>query len=157
MVAALAHAPSLRPMRPEDLDAVLAIELASYPFPWTRGIFEDCLRCGYNAWVAERHGVPCGYGLLSMGAGEAHVLNLCVAASARRLGLGRLLLQRLLQDAREASAERVFLEVRPSNAEAVALYHDTGFHLITRRPNYYPTHDGREDAMVMAMELLPPE
>jgi ribosomal-protein-alanine N-acetyltransferase len=157
MVAALADAPSLRPMRPEDLDAVLAIELASYPFPWTRGIFEDCLRCGYNAWVAERQGVPCGYGLLSMGAGEAHVLNLCVATSARRLGLGRLLLQRLLQDAREASAERVFLEVRPSNAEAVALYHDTGFHLITRRPNYYPTHDGREDALVMAMELLPPE
>src|SRR5690606_14946999 len=109
MVAALADAPSLRPMRPEDLDAVLAIELASYPFPWTRGIFEDCLRCGYNAWVAERQRVPCGYGLLSMGAGEAHVLNLCVAASARRLGLGRLLLQRLLQDAREASAERVFL------------------------------------------------
>ncbi len=157
MVAALAEATRLRLMVPEDLDAVLAIEIASYPFPWTRGIFEDCLRCGYHAWIAERQGEPCGYGLLSLGAGEAHVLNLCVAARARRLGLGRRLLSRLLQDAREARAERVFLEVRPSNAEAVSLYHDTGFHLITRRPNYYPTRDGREDALVMAMELLPDE
>lgn len=158
MVAALSEATTrLRPMRLDDLDAVMAIELASYPFPWTRGIFEDCLRCGYRAWIGERNAVPSGYGLLSLGAGEAHVLNLCVAASARRLGLGRLLLDRLLEDARVAGAERVFLEVRPSNAEAVTLYHDTGFHLITRRPNYYPTHDGREDALVMAMELFPDE
>lgn len=155
MVAALTEAVSLRRMQPEDLDAVMAIELASYPFPWTRGIFEDCLRSGYHAWIGEREGAACGYGLLSLGAGEAHVLNLCVASSARRLGLGRLLLGRLLDDAREASAEQVFLEVRPSNREAVALYHDTGFHLIARRPNYYPTRDGREDALVMAMELLP--
>src|SRR5690606_33526061 len=125
--------------------------------PWTRGIFEDCLRCGYRAWIGERDGVASGYGLLSLGAGEAHVLNLCVAASARRLGLGWLLLDRLLDDARDAGAERVFLEVRPSNAEAVTLYHDTGFHLITRRPNYYPTRVGREDALVMAMELFPDE
>jgi ribosomal-protein-alanine N-acetyltransferase len=157
MVAALAEVPHLRPMRPQDLDEVMAIELASYPFPWSRGIFEDCLRCGYHAWVAERAGCIGGYGLLSIGAGEAHVLNLCVAPQARRLGLGRLLLQRLLDDARQARAERVFLEVRPSNAEAVALYHATGFHLIARRPNYYPARNGREDALVMAMELLPPE
>lgn len=156
MVAALREMTSLRPMTSVDLDAVMAIELASYPFPWTRGIFEDCLRCGYHAWVAEHEAMPCGYGLLSLGAGEAHVLNLCVAPSARRLGLGRRLLGQLLDDARAAGAERVFLEVRPSNGEAVALYHDVGFHLITRRPNYYPTHDGREDALVMAMELLPP-
>lgn len=157
MVVALTEAVSLRRMQPADLDAVMAIELASYPFPWTRGIFEDCLRCGYHAWVGVREGATCGYGLLSLGAGEAHVLNLCVASSARRLGLGRLLLGQLLDDARAAAAERVFLEVRPSNREAVSLYHDTGFHLIARRPNYYPTRDGREDALVMAMELLPIE
>jgi [ribosomal protein S18]-alanine N-acetyltransferase len=137
-----------------DLDTVMAIELAAYPFPWTLGIFRDCLRAGCCAWVAVRDAMICGYGLLSHGAGEAHVLNVCVAASERRRGLGRLLLERLLADARERGAERVFLEVRPSNPGAIELYHQRGFHLIARRPNYYPTGNGREDAMVMAMELL---
>jgi len=140
-----------------DLDSVIAIELSAYPFPWTYGIFEDCLRSGYCAWVAARGPMICGYGLLSVGAGEAHVLNLCVSPVQRRQGLGNLLLERLLEDARAAGAQRVFLEVRPSNADAVALYDARGFHLITRRPHYYPTHTGREDALVMAMELLPPE
>lgn len=142
-------------MTPDDLDEVIAIELDAYPFPWTRGIFADCLRAGYRAWVALQDDRVCGYALLSLGAGEAHVLNLCVATSARRRGIARKLLDRLLDDARAAGAERVFLEVRPSNAEAIALYDARGFHLITRRPNYYPTHGGREDALVMAMELLP--
>jgi ribosomal-protein-alanine N-acetyltransferase len=157
MVAALSERPQLRPMTQYDLEAVMAIELSAYPFPWTYGIFEDCLRSGYRAWVAMRGPMICGYGLLSTGAGEAHVLNLCVAASERRRGVGNLLLERLLEDARVARAERVFLEVRPSNFEAVALYDTRGFHLITRRPNYYPAHNGREDALVMAMELLPPD
>jgi ribosomal-protein-alanine N-acetyltransferase len=154
MVAALSEPATLRPMRSDDLDAVLAIELAAYPFPWTRGIFEDCLRNGYRAWVVHRGLLVCGYGLLSFGAGEAHVLNLCVDASQRRQGLGLVLLDRLLDDARIMGAKRVFLEVRPSNFEAVSLYHQRGFHLITRRPNYYPSSKGREDALVMAMELL---
>lgn len=157
MVAALSERAALRPMTQYDLDAVMAIELAAYPFPWTYGIFEDCLRSGYRAWLVARGSMICGYGLLSTGAGEAHVLNLCVAPGERRQGLGSLLLERLLEDARAAAAERVFLEVRPSNAHAVSLYEARGFHLITRRPNYYPTHTGREDALVMAMELLPPE
>lgn len=139
-----------------DLDAVMAIELDAYPFPWTRGIFEDCLRAGYRAWVAAQGAMICGYGLLSAAAGEAHVLNVCVAASERRRGIGRRLLDRLLDDARCMGGERVFLEVRPSNAEAVSLYTNYGFHLITRRPDYYPSQKGREDALVMAMELSLP-
>lgn len=154
MSAVMSDAIALRAMVAEDLDAVIAIELASYPFPWTRGIFADCLRAGYRSWVATRDGTICGYALLSLGAGEAHVLNLCVSQAARGCGLGRQLLGQLLDDARRFGAERVFLEVRPSNREALALYHDVGFHLITRRPNYYPAHNGREDALVMAMELL---
>lgn len=154
MVAALSERAELRPMAAADLDAVMAIELSAYAFPWTRGIFEDCLRTGYRAWVAGRGAMVCGYGLLSFGADEAHVLNLCVAASERRQGLGVRLLEQLLQDALHLGARRVFLEVRPSNAEAVALYHARGFHLITRRPNYYPAGNGREDALVMGMELL---
>lgn len=157
MVAVLNEQAQLRPMTQLDLDAVLAIELASYSFPWTYGIFEDCLNAGYRAWVAIKGTMVCGYGLLSAAAGEAHVLNLCVAASERRLGLGRRLLDQLLDDAQALGAERVFLEVRPSNQDAVSLYEARGFNLITRRPNYYPSRTGREDALVMAMELLPPE
>ena len=96
-----------------------------------------------------------GYGILSVGAGEAHVLNLCVAAVWRSQGLGRYLLRRLLDIARWNGAERVFLEVRPSNPLAKTLYESAGFAEIGRRPRYYPARDGREDAIVMALDLLP--
>lgn len=157
MVAALTETRSLRSMTVDDLDEVMAIELDAYPFPWTRTIFRDCLDAGYHAWVAIRLGRVCGYGLLSTGAGEAHVLNVCVAPGERGQGTGRWLLERLLQDARAAGAGQVFLEVRPSNPEAIRLYEAAGFNLISRRPGYYPAHNGREDALVMAMELLPDE
>jgi ribosomal-protein-alanine N-acetyltransferase len=147
-------APSLRPMRESDLDAVLAIERRAYEFPWTLGIFRDCLLANYPAWVLARDDVLLGYGLLSIAADEAHILNLCTAPEAQGHGHGRRLLRALLQVARGRGAHRVFLEVRPSNAAAIALYHAEGFNEIGRRPRYYPAHDGREDALVMAMELL---
>lgn len=145
---------TLRPMREDDLDVVMAIERRAYPFPWTRGIFRDCLRADYPAWIHERAGVAIGYAVLSLAAGEAHVLNLCTAPEAQGAGHGRQLLRRVLQQARARGAQRVFLEVRPSNAPAIALYHDEGFNEIGRRPRYYPAIGGREDAIVMAMELL---
>lgn len=145
---------SLRPMREEDLDAVLAIERRAYPFPWTWGIFRDCLQAAYPAWVLQHDGVVIGYGVLSLAAGEAHVLNVCTAPEAQGQGHGRRLLRALLQAARGHGAQRVFLEVRPSNALAVALYHQEGFNEIGRRPRYYPAKDGREDALVMAKELF---
>lgn len=145
---------SLRPMREEDLDAVLAIERHAYPFPWTWGIFRDCLQAGYPAWVLQHDAVVIGYGVLSLAAGEAHVLNVCTAPEAQGQGHGRRLLRALLQAARGHGAQRVFLEVRPSNTLAVALYHQEGFNEIGRRPRYYPAHDGREDALVMAKELF---
>jgi ribosomal-protein-alanine N-acetyltransferase len=145
----------LRSMREADLDAVLAIELRAYPFPWTRGIFRDCLGAGYPAWVLEQDGALIGYGVLSIAAGEAHVLNVCTAPEVQGQGHGRRLLRALLQLARARGAERVYLEVRPSNPPALALYHSEGFNEIGRRPRYYPAAAGREDAIVMAMELLP--
>jgi ribosomal-protein-alanine N-acetyltransferase len=145
---------SLRPMREGDLDAVLAIEQRAYPFPWTRGIFRDCLRADYPAWVLERDGTVIGYGVLSIAAEEAHVLNVCTTPEVQGQGYGRRLLRALLQLARGRGAQRVFLEVRPSNAIAIALYHAEGFNEIGRRPRYYPALDGREDAIVMAIELL---
>ena len=146
---------SLRPMREADLDAVMRIELRAYPFPWTQGIFRDCLHAGYPMWVQERCGVIVGYGVLSIAADEAHVLNLCTAPECEGQGLGRKMLQSLLRIARGNGAQRVFLEVRPSNPRAIELYDRSGFNEIGRRPRYYPApNNGREDAIVMAMELL---
>lgn len=145
---------SLRPMCEPDLDAVLAIEQRAYPFPWTRGIFRDCLLADYPAWVLVHDDAIIGYGMLSIAADEAHVLNVCAAPEVQGRGHGRRLLRALLQVARGRRVQRVFLEVRPSNATAIALYHAEGFNEIGRRPRYYPAKQGREDALVMAMELF---
>lgn len=147
--------PQLRPMREEDVDAVIAIELRAYPFPWTAGIFRDCLRAGYPAWVLHAADGIFGYGVLSVAAGEAHLLNICIDPEQQGHGHGRWLLRALLRIARDEGAERMFLEVRPSNPHAVSLYQDEGFNEIGRRPRYYPDHGGREDAIVMALEFLP--
>ncbi|RIA20153.1 [SSU ribosomal protein S18P]-alanine acetyltransferase [Stenotrophomonas sp. AG209] len=145
---------SLRALRESDLNAVMAIELRGYPFPWTRGIFIDCLRAGYPGLAMERDGLLIGYGVLSIAADEAHVLNICIDPLAQSRGLGRQLLRALVQLAAARGAQRVFLEVRPSNAPALALYHSEGFNEIGRRPRYYPAAQGREDAVVMAIELV---
>lgn len=148
-------ASSLRPMRESDLDAVMDIELRAYPFPWTRGIFRDCLHAGYPMWLQEQQGRIVGYGVLSIAADEAHVLNLCTAPGNESQGLGQRMLQALLKIARGHGAQRVFLEVRPSNPRAIELYDRSGFNEIGRRPRYYPAaNNGREDAIVMALELL---
>lgn len=145
----------LRPMREDDLDTIMRIEETAYPFPWTRGIFRDCLRAGYAMWVQERDTVIVGYGVLSIAADEAHVLNLCTAPGNEGHGLGQGMLQALLRIARAGGAQRVYLEVRPSNPRAINLYDRSGFNEIGRRPRYYPAvGNGREDAVVMAMELL---
>ncbi len=145
---------SLRALRESDLNAVMAIEVRGYPFPWTRGIFVDCLRAGYPGLAMERDGQLIGYGVLSIAADEAHVLNICIDPLAQSRGLGRQLLRALVQLAADRGAQRVFLEVRPSNAPALALYHSEGFNEIGRRPRYYPAAQGREDAVVMAIELV---
>ncbi|PNS09244.1 rimI: ribosomal-protein-alanine acetyltransferase [Lysobacter silvestris] len=146
----------LRPIRESDLDAVMAVEERGYPHPWSRAVFRDCLRAGYSAWMLEDGvGEVLGYGVLSHALDECHLLNLCVDPRVQSRGVGRSLLMSLLQLARARGARQMFLEVRPSNTRAVALYHDIGFNEIGRRPRYYPAANGqREDAIVMAMELL---
>ena len=146
--------PSLRALREDDLDAVMDIEERGYPFPWTRGIFVDCLRAGYPSLALEDDGDLVGYGVLSVAADEGHILNVCVDPRVQSRGLGRLLFRALVQLARDHAAHRVFLEVRPSNGPALKLYESEGFNEIGRRPRYYPAHGGREDALVMAMELV---
>lgn len=144
-------------MRQVDIDAVVAIENRSYVFPWTTGIFRDCLRAGHQCWVLEAGIQLLGYGVLSAAAGEAHLLNICIAPEYQGRGHGRRLLRRMIDLARWHKAQQVFLEVRPSNPAAIALYREEGFNEIGQRPNYYPAAKGREDAIVMALELLAPD
>jgi ribosomal-protein-alanine N-acetyltransferase len=156
MVAIVAEQPAaIRAMHREDIPEVMAIETAAYEFPWTAGIFRDCLNVGHECWVLTVGERIVGYGVLSFGAGEAHLLNLCVTPGEQCRGHGKHLLRRLIDLTRWHGAERIFLEVRPSNTAAVRIYHHAGFNEIGRRPGYYPARRGREDAIVMAIELLP--
>ena len=136
-----------------DLAIVCEIEQASYRFPWSDAIFRDCLRMGYSCWVLELHNVVSGYGIISMGAGESHLLNLCVSVMCRRRGMGRTLLQHLLVEAKRHRASSTWLEVRPSNHQAVELYRTMGFNEVGFRRGYYPAEQGRENALVMARSL----
>lgn len=148
--------PQLRSMCREDLVQVAAIEQSAYEFGWTPGIFRDCLRAGHACWVLASGDEVIGYGVLSAAAGEAHVLNVCVAPHCQGQGYGQRIVKRLLDAARWHGAERVFLEVRPSNVGAQALYEAAGFNEVGRRPRYYPARNGREDAIIMAMDMLSP-
>lgn len=145
--------PRCRPMRASDLDAVLAIERAAYPYPWSEAIFRDCLRVGYCCWVLEIDGAVTGYGIMQVSAGESHVLNLCVHPAFHRQGYGRQLLTRLLELAQEHHADVTLLEVRPTNGAAVALYRNMGFNEVGVRRAYYPGHNGKEDALILARSL----
>lgn len=140
-------------MREADLDAVFEVERAAYDYPWSRNIFRDCLRMGYDCAVHLAADRIVGHLILSYGAGEAHVLNLAVHPDFHNRGYGGKLLRRALRQARRFGAEAVFLEVRPSNPAAVHLYYGAGFKLVGRRRDYYPTEDGREDALVMRQDI----
>ncbi len=154
MSAVLEQAPLLiREMQEADVPEVVAIERLAYEFPWSEGIFRDCLKAGYSGWVGGTEAQIDGYVMLSAGAGEAHLLNLCVRPSAHGQGIGSALLEHALRHARVLAAEMLFLEVRPSNQRAVRLYRRYGFNEIGIRKNYYPARNGREDAIVMAKQL----
>ena len=143
----------LRPMAQADLPQVAALERESYVFAWNDQIFADCLRVGYHCVVADTAAGIGGYAVLSMGAGEAHVLNLCVGDRLRRRGVGRTLLLSVLRHARDRGIRDAFLEVRRSNKTAIALYHGVGFECIGQRRGYYQAQEGREDALVYRLEL----
>ena len=142
-----------RTMTPKDLPQVTDIERRSYEFPWSHGVFRDCLLAGYTCVALDRGDDVVGYSILSVAAGEAHILNLCVDPNSRALGYGDRLLEEILIRAKGASVKQVFLEVRPSNVHAVSLYKKKGFRQIAERPAYYQAHDGREDAAVLSLLL----
>ncbi len=153
MSAALDPRPRFRRMQVQDLVWVMQIEPEIYTHPWTLVNFQDALLAGYSCWVMDCAGCPCGYGVLMLGVGEAHLLNISVAGASQRRGLGRALIEHLRGVAQGYGAERMLLEVRPSNAAARALYDSTGFMPIGLRPGYYPACGGREDALVLEWAL----
>lgn len=154
MSAILKPRTGLRPMHRDDLAAVLSIEEETYKFPWTLGIFRDCLHVGYSCWVYETGNQIEAYGVMSMGAGEAHILTIVVQESSRGKGLGSQMMQHLIAIAERHKVKVVLLEVRPSNRVAIRLYEKLGFSEVGIRPNYYPAAHGREDALIMAMSLM---
>jgi ribosomal-protein-alanine N-acetyltransferase len=140
-------------MREQDLDQVMAIESAIYSHPWTRGNFADSLRASYECRTLKLGGELAGYFVLMVAAGEAHLLNLSIAAAHQRAGHGTALLAQAAELARKLGARSLFLEVRPSNRGAQALYTRLGFRKVAVRRGYYPAHTGREDALVLALPL----
>lgn len=164
--------PVIRPLNWGDLDRIMEIELAAYPVPWTPGIFADCIRVGYDCRGLQLGPRLVGYSIQTDAAGEAHLLNLCVAPEWQGRGYGGMLLENAIRIAHRHDCRRMFLEVRPSNPAGIALYTKRGFAVIARRPGYYSvsaagtnqadssggdgTSVAREDALVMQLDLSTP-
>jgi ribosomal-protein-alanine N-acetyltransferase len=144
----------VRRMQLADLPDVLRNERQGYTHPWTEGIFRDCLRNGQECWLLMSSGQNVGHGILSVAAGESHLLNVCVHPDFQGHGFGRILVEHVLARARAGEASTIFLEVRPSNLAACELYDKLGFNEVGIRENYYPSKVGREDALVLAKELF---
>jgi len=140
-------------MRYQDVDSVLVIEKDQYSHPWNEKLFSDCIATGYHCVVVEHEGVIAAYAILMNGYREGHILNICVARAWQGKGLGRVLLRYLFERASLLGADDMFLEVRPSNPVAIRLYESSGFNEVGRRPDYYNSDSGREDAIIMAAAL----
>lgn len=146
-------ASGFRKMTLGDVPEIMQIEESIYSHPWTEGIFGDCIRVGYPCWVYRENNEILAYGLVSVAANEAHILNLCVSPHAQGRGLGKRMLHKLMQLAEARDADCIFLEVRVSNTIAQNLYEQEGFNHIGVRKAYYPSSEGREDALVYAKAL----
>ncbi len=149
--------PLIRRLDMGDVDRIFEIEQLAYPFPWTRGVFFDCLRVGYTCFGLQIGRELAGYSIASHAAGEAHLLNLCVHPDWQHRGYGSLLLEYMINHVVRLNSEAIFLEVRASNPRAAGLYENRGFKVIGRRPNYYKAGERREDAIVMRLALDPAE
>ena len=142
-----------RTMRSSDVELAAQNEAAAQEHPWTKRIFVDCLRAGYQCWVLANKQRIIAHGVMSVAIGECHLLTLCVHPDFQRRGYGRKLFKLLLDRASKQDAEICFLEVRRSNAGAIDLYRSMGFAQIGERKNYYPAKGKREDALIMSRDL----
>lgn len=146
-------APEFRALNRNDLDRIMEIESSAYPFPWSRGIFADCLRVGYDCWGLRVRNLLVAYAIQTHAAGESHLLNLCVDPAWQRAGYGSMLLEHAIGHAVLNGCDSMFLEVRPSNPVAIRLYQKRGFTVVGERRDYYRAENGRETAIVMRLDL----
>jgi len=142
-----------RPMQHDDIDNIMRLETSLHPYPWTKGIFKDCLNAGYLCYLAEINNEIIAYSALSYGAGESHILNISVSKKFQKKGFGKQTLQFILQQAKTKNADMTLLEVRGSNHSAIGLYESQGFNEIGIRKGYYPAPNGKEDAIMFAKQL----
>lgn len=142
-----------RRMRMADLADVARLEKSLYAFPWSLGNFRDSLTAGYECWTVTHGEAVIGYAILMVALDEAHLLNIAIASEWHNQGIGRDFLGCMVEVARGAGAQIVYLEVRPSNLPARHLYQRMGFQQIAIRPDYYPAVGGREDALFLGLTL----
>jgi len=147
--------PLIRRLGLEDVDRIFKIEQLAYPFPWTHGLFVDCLNAGYACFGLQIGKDLAGYTIFSWAAGEGHLLNLCIHPDWQHRGFGSLLLEYTINQVVRLDNETLFLEVRASNTRAATLYKNRGFKVIGNRPSYYQAGEKREDAVVMSLQLRP--
>ena len=145
-----------RRMTLADIRWVMKVECEVYQFPWTDKIFNDCIRVGYYCWLALQQQNIVGHAVISVTAGESHMLNLSIASEHQRKGYGRQFIEFLIDEARERNAQTMLLEVRPSNTAAISCYNSAGFNEIGCRKDYYPASEGREDALLLARHISQP-
>ncbi|MBR3416131.1 MAG: ribosomal protein S18-alanine N-acetyltransferase [Clostridia bacterium] len=136
---------------PDIIDEIMKIETSSFSVPWRAEDFTASAEYGTVAASLDGKGRLIGYGCLVVVADEAEITNLAVTAGERRQGVGGGILDFLIGTAAESSVRRLFLEVRESNANAIALYSSRGFETVGRRPGYYRLP--KEDALIMMLEI----
>lgn len=144
---------TFRQMALEDISAVIQLENEVYQFPWTDRIFKDCIRVGYDCWLAHLGNTIVAHAVISIAAGESHILNLSVTRNHQGKGIGKQFIQFLLNIARNKRAQIMMLEVRPSNIRAINCYSSAGFNEIGCRKDYYPAPNGKEDALLFAKQI----
>ncbi|MGV7091937.1 ribosomal protein S18-alanine N-acetyltransferase [Siccibacter turicensis] len=140
-------------LTPSDLAAAYAIEKRSHAFPWSEKTFASNQGERYLNLRLEVDGQLAAFAITQVVLDEATLFNIAVDPAYQRRGLGRALLEHLITQLEQRDVFTLWLEVRASNAPAIALYESLGFNEATVRRNYYPTADGREDAIVMALPL----
>jgi len=153
MISAIQLDPQFRRMQVRDVDNIMGTENDVYQFPWSKQIFLDCIRVGYDCWLLLIGEEIAGHAVLSIAGSESHILNLSIARRCQNRGLGKQFVHFLEQQATHKHAQTILLEVRPSNPCAIQCYTACGFNQIGCRKNYYPTPDGKEDALLFAKQL----
>jgi len=138
----------IRAAAQNDLPAILAIE-GEQPFPWSMESLQNCFAEPYQCLVLEIEGKITGFGVISCVVDEGEIHNIVIAKAYRRCGYGRQLLQELLQIANQRGAKTVYLEVCATNIPAQELYKSLGFKTVGVRKDYYPTLNGRVDAVIL--------